>query len=111
MDGLLGVAGGCWDDDITNVMTGIIPPKFDLHSLDNPKDLGDASQTHLASSGKQQKTFRQACSSKPPKSWNSYRVTPHFFHGPMGLASFAMFSEVPSGERTFTFCHGKIHHF
>ena len=22
--GLLGVAGGCWDDDITNVMIGII---------------------------------------------------------------------------------------
>ena len=23
--GLLGVAGGCWDDEITNVMTWIIP--------------------------------------------------------------------------------------
>ena len=25
LDGLLGLAGACWDDDITNVMTGITP--------------------------------------------------------------------------------------
>ena len=27
LDGLLGVAGGCWDDDMKLAMTGIIPEK------------------------------------------------------------------------------------
>ena len=68
--GLLGVAGliitsDDWDHS----------PKFDLHSLDNPKDLGDDSQTHLALESK--KPFVKLV---PPSSLQKVRtVTPHFF--------------------------------